>query len=100
MVVETLFLLVLDELTEIQMSGARILTCIEPVDVLARLFPTDDLRRRTDVAEELLSSASVLRFTNAAGTDVTYRIGYPVKSAVRLRRQRRAAGTTGRRAGW
>ena len=37
------------------MSGARILTCIEPVDVLARLFPTDDLRRRTDVAEELLA---------------------------------------------
>ena len=80
MVVETLFLLFSAELTEIQMSGARILTCIEPVDVLARLFPTDDLRRRTDVAEELLSSASVLRFTNAAGSDVTYRIGYPVKS--------------------
>src|SRR5262247_3427561 len=36
MIVETLFLLFSDELTEIQRSGTRILTCIEPVDVLAR----------------------------------------------------------------
>ena len=79
MVVETLFLLFSEELTEIQRAGTRILTCIEPVDLLARLFPTPELRRRTDVASELLSEASVLRFTNQAGTDVTYRIGYPVK---------------------
>jgi 2,5-dihydroxypyridine 5,6-dioxygenase len=80
MVVETLFLLFSDELTEIQQAGTRILTCIEPVDVLARLFPTEDLKRRTDVAVEVLSSARTLRFTNRAGTDVTYRIGYPVKA--------------------
>ena len=80
MVVETLFLLFSEELTEIQRAGTRILTCIEPVDLLARLFPTDDLRRRTDVATELLSRAASLRFTNPAGTDVTYRIGYPVKA--------------------
>ena len=79
MVVETLFLLFSDELTEIQRSGTRILTCIEPVDVLARLFPTDDLKRRTDAAVEALAAARTLRFTNRAGTDVTYRIGYPVK---------------------
>jgi 2,5-dihydroxypyridine 5,6-dioxygenase len=80
MVVETLFLLFSDELTEIQGAGTRILTCIEPVDLLARMFPTEDLRRRTDVAVDLLGSASTLRFTNAAGTDVTYRIGdYPTK---------------------
>ncbi len=80
MVVETLFLLFSEELTEIQAAGTRILTCIEPVDLLARLFPTEELRRRTDVATELLSAATTLRFTNPAGTDVTYRIGYPVKS--------------------
>jgi 2,5-dihydroxypyridine 5,6-dioxygenase len=79
-VVETLFLLFSEELTEIQRAGTRILTCIEPVDLLARLFPTQELRRRVDVAAELLSAASTLRFTNAAGTDVTYRIGYPVKT--------------------
>jgi 2,5-dihydroxypyridine 5,6-dioxygenase len=80
MVVETMFLLFSDELVEIQSAGTRILTCIEPVDVLARLFPTEDLARRTDAAVELLSSATTLRFTNRAGTDVRYRIGYPVKA--------------------
>ena len=80
MVVETLFMLFSDELTEIQSAGTRILTCIEPVDLLARLFPTEDLKRRTDAAVELLSDASVLRFTNHAGTDVAYKIGYPVKA--------------------
>jgi len=80
MVVETLFLLFSDELTEIQGAGTRILTCIEPVDLLGRMFPTEDLVRRTDVAVELLGAASTLRFTSPAGSDVTYRIGYPVKA--------------------
>ena len=80
MVVETLFLLFSDELTEIQSAGTRILTCIEPVDLLAQMFPTDDLKRRTDAAVEALGGAQALRFTNRAGTDVTYRIGYPVKA--------------------
>jgi 2,5-dihydroxypyridine 5,6-dioxygenase len=80
-VVETLFLLFSPELVELQQSGARILTCIEPVDLLARLFPTEDLRRRVDAGAKLLESASTLRFTNAAGTDVTYRLGvYPVQT--------------------
>ena len=81
MVVETLFLLFSDELTEIQGAGTRILTCIEPVDLLARMFPTEELKRRTDAALEALISAESLRFTNRAGTDVTYRIGiYPSKA--------------------
>ena len=41
---EQLFLLFSAELTEIQQAGTRILTCIEPVDVLARLFPTAEAR--------------------------------------------------------
>jgi len=41
--------------------------------------PTPDLRRRVEAAQELLQGASTLRFTNPAGTDVTYRLGaYPV----------------------
>ena len=80
MVVETLFMLFCDELTEIQQAGTRILTCIEPVDLLARMFPTEELKRRTDAAVEALAAARTLRFTNGAGTDVTYRIGYPVKA--------------------
>jgi 2,5-dihydroxypyridine 5,6-dioxygenase len=80
MVVETIFLLFSKELVEIQQAGTRILTCIEPVDTLARLFPTRELRERVDVALELLADASELRFTNQAGTDVLYRIdAYPVQ---------------------
>ena len=44
--------------------------------MLARLFPTAELRRRTDVATELLSEARTLRVTNAAGTDVTVPKGW------------------------
>lgn len=78
MVVDVMFLLHSKELVEIQQSGTRILTCIEPVDILMRLFPSHEMTRRVKAAVELLSEASTLRFTNAAGTDVTYQIGaYP-----------------------
>src|SRR5262249_13377312 len=67
------------EQLEIQAAGARILLCIEPMDVCARLFPTRDLRERVEAAAELLAGARTLRFTNPAGTDVVYRLGvYPV----------------------
>jgi len=55
------------------------LLCVEPVDNLTRLFPTLDQRRRVEASEELLANAKSFRFTNAAGTDVTYKLGsYPV----------------------
>ena len=74
-VVDVMFLLHSKELVEIQKEGTRILTCIEPIDVLARLFPTPDLTARVDRGLELLRSASTLRITNPAGADVTYRLG-------------------------
>jgi 2,5-dihydroxypyridine 5,6-dioxygenase len=70
-----MFLLHSKELVEIQESGTRILTCIEPVDILTRLFPSAEMSRRVDAAVELVSGATTLRLTNPAGTDVTYRIG-------------------------
>jgi 2,5-dihydroxypyridine 5,6-dioxygenase len=46
---------------------------------LERLFPTQDLRRRTEAAERYLNAARELRFTNAVGTDLVYDIaGSPV----------------------
>jgi 2,5-dihydroxypyridine 5,6-dioxygenase len=78
-VVDTIFLLFSKEQLEIQDSGTRILLCMEPVDNLARMFPSEDLRRRVEHAEGLLSNAKTLRFTNEYGTDVTYKLGaYPV----------------------
>lgn len=78
-VIDTIFLLFSKEQLEIQESGTRILLCMEPVDNLARMFPSRDLRRRVEHAQAMLEGAEALRFTNEYGTDVTYRLGaYPV----------------------
>jgi 2,5-dihydroxypyridine 5,6-dioxygenase len=79
LVIDLMFLLFSREQIEIQEAGARMLLCVEPIDNLQRLFPTLDQRRRVEASEELLGNAKTFRFTNAAGTDVTYKLGaYPV----------------------
>ena len=79
LVIDLMFLLFSKEQLEIQEAGARMLLCVEPVDNLARLFPTADQRRRVEASEELIAGAKSLRFTNEAGSDVVYRLGdYPV----------------------
>ena len=79
LVVDLMFLLFSPEQIEIQKAGARILLVVEPFEVLSRLFPTQELRERVEAAEAKLSAARELRFTNQAGTDVTYELGsYPV----------------------
>jgi 2,5-dihydroxypyridine 5,6-dioxygenase len=78
-VIDLVFLLFSREQLEIQAAGARVLTCIEPVDHLTALFPTRDMRARVERAIERFAEARTLRFTNPHGTDVTYRLGaYPV----------------------
>ena len=74
-VIDVMFLLHSKELVEIQQSGTRILTCIEPIDTLTRLFPTREIARRVDRAVELLAAARTLRVTSPAGTEVVYRLG-------------------------
>ncbi len=79
LVVDLIFLLFSKEQLEIQDQGTRVLLVVEPFEVLARLFPTQSLRDRVEAGEELLAKASNLRFTNAAGTDVSYDIGeFPI----------------------
>jgi 2,5-dihydroxypyridine 5,6-dioxygenase len=75
LVIDLVFLLFSPEQIEIQKAGTRILLVVEPWEVLTRLFPTRELRSRVEAAEERLRKAKVLRFTNAAGTDVTYSLG-------------------------
>lgn len=78
MVVDLAFLLFSPEQFAIQDAGTRILTVVEPIELLARLTPSPALRERVEAGAELLGSASSLRFTNRHGTDVTYRLGaYP-----------------------
>lgn len=67
------------EQRQIQDGGTRILMCKEPIEIVARMFPTEALRRRVEAAETRLAAASTLRITSAAGTNITYRLkAYPV----------------------
>ena len=80
MVIDHMLLLFSKEQIAIQAAGARMLLVVEPVEVLRRLFPTEELRQRVEASQVLLENAQQLRFTNAAGTDVTYALGdeFPV----------------------
>ncbi|MBO2453698.1 leucyl aminopeptidase [Actinomadura barringtoniae] len=81
MLVDLKFLLFSKEQFAIQDAGTRILTCVEPVPLLARLMPTPELRERVEVGAEILAKAGTMRITSPAGTDVTYRLGmYPTMS--------------------
>jgi 2,5-dihydroxypyridine 5,6-dioxygenase len=75
LLVDLVFLLFSPEQIEIQESGTRVLLCVEPPEVLSRMFPTKDLRRRVEKSEELLGSARELRITSETGTDVVYSLG-------------------------
>ena len=75
MVVDHMLLLFSHEQIAMQEAGTRVLLVVEPAEILQRLFPTPELRNRVEAGERRLSGASSLRFTNAAGTDVTYNLG-------------------------
>lgn len=76
--IDLVFLLFSKEQLDIQAAGTRIASVVEPVELLARLFPTVELRERVEAAQERLAAAQVMRITSPAGTDVTYRLGtYP-----------------------
>jgi 2,5-dihydroxypyridine 5,6-dioxygenase len=81
MVIDLMFLLFSPEQMAIQAAGARVLTAVEPAELLARLIPTRNLRERVEVGAALLSKAKVMRITSKNGTDVSYKIGmYPTIS--------------------
>jgi len=73
-VIDLMLLLFSQEQLEIQRAGTRMLMVVEPLEILARLKPSKALRARVEAAEMRLAAARSLRFTNAAGTDVTYEL--------------------------
>jgi 2,5-dihydroxypyridine 5,6-dioxygenase len=78
LVVDTIFLLFSPEQMEIQESGTRVLLCIEPIEHIEAMQPNARLRERVEAGAEMLGKAKTLRFTNEAGSDVTYQLGaYP-----------------------
>ncbi|RJG04439.1 leucyl aminopeptidase [Noviherbaspirillum sedimenti] len=81
LVIDLVFLLWSDEQHQIQKAGARVLTCIEPPELLKQMFPTEDQRRRVELSHDLLKAAKKMHITSKAGTDVTYDLGhFPVVS--------------------
>lgn len=78
MLIDCVFLLFSPEQMAIQEAGTRVLTVVEPTELLARMMPSQELREKVELAGELLASASSLRITSSHGTDVTYRLNtYP-----------------------
>lgn len=79
MVIDLMFLLFSPEQTEILRSGTRILLVVEPPDILARILPSPDDRRRVKAAEARLKHARTMRIASEAGTDLRVELGqYPV----------------------
>ncbi|MBV8537400.1 MAG: 2,5-dihydroxypyridine 5,6-dioxygenase [Alphaproteobacteria bacterium] len=56
-------------------EGMRTLVAVEPVEILARMFPTPADKRRCIAACDLLAAASSLRVTSEAGTDFSVALG-------------------------
>lgn len=78
-VIDLMFLLFSEEQIEITNSGTRMLLVLEPLEVLVRMFPNADLRRRVEFGEQLLKNSEVMHITSPHGTDVIYHLGqYPV----------------------
>ena len=78
MIVDLLGLLHSQEQLEILKAGARMLMVVEPPDVLARLMPSMEDKRRVMAADARLRAGKTMRVTSKAGTDLTVSIGkYP-----------------------
>ncbi len=52
-------------------AGARTLMLLEPEDMLRRMFPIPEIRRRAEVSEALLAAGTTLHIESEAGTDLT-----------------------------
>ncbi|CED73430.1 2,5-dihydroxypyridine 5,6-dioxygenase [Klebsiella pneumoniae] len=78
MLIDCVFLLFSPEQFAIQAAGTRILTAVEPPELLARMLPNPELREKVEIAAGMLEKANVMRITSPYGTDVTYQLNsYP-----------------------
>lgn len=78
MLIDCVFLLFSPEQFAIQEAGTRILTAVEPPELLARMMPYPELREKVTIAANMLGKAKVMRITSPHGTDVTYKLNtYP-----------------------
>lgn len=74
-VIDLMGLLHSPEQIEILQASTRMLMVIEPPDILAKMVPSLDDKRRVMAAEARLKRAKQMRVTSAAGTELTLDIG-------------------------
>jgi 2,5-dihydroxypyridine 5,6-dioxygenase len=75
MVLDLMGLLHSPEQLEILAASTRMLLVIEPPDMLARMIPTIDDKRRVQAAQKRLKAAKTMTVTSRAGTDLTMPLG-------------------------
>ncbi|WP_244655340.1 2,5-dihydroxypyridine 5,6-dioxygenase [Rhizobium lusitanum] len=75
MVIDLMGLLHSPEQTEILEAKTRMLMVIEPPEMLARMMPNPEDKRRVMIADAKLRKAKTMRVTSKAGTDLTMAIG-------------------------
>ena len=75
MVLDLMGLLHSPEQLEILNAGTRMLLVVEPPDMLARMIPSADDKRRVQAAQKRLKAAKTMTVTSKAGTDLTMPIG-------------------------
>lgn len=79
LVIDLMLLLFSPEQGEILAAGTRMLLAVEPPEVLVRLLPTLDDKRRVLAAARRLGSARTMRVTSEAGTRLDCALGaYPL----------------------
>ncbi|MFJ4429838.1 2,5-dihydroxypyridine 5,6-dioxygenase [Pseudomonas sp. NPDC089395] len=78
LIVDTMMLLHSPEQEQILKTGTRILLAVEPPEVLARMLPSEDDKRRVLAAETLLKQARSMHVRSKAGSDFRAPLGqYP-----------------------
>lgn len=60
--------------TRVLESGARILRAREPLEVLARMAGSTEVRARVEAGANALQDASTMRVTSPSGTDITFHL--------------------------
>ena len=79
LVIDLMLLLFSPEQAEILGGGTRMLLAVEPPEVLTRLKPTLEDKRRVNAAAAILGTAKTMKITSKAGTNLDCDLGeYPV----------------------
>jgi 2,5-dihydroxypyridine 5,6-dioxygenase len=75
MVIDLMGLLHSPEQTEILAAGTRMLMVIETPEILARMMPSPEDKKRVMAADERLRAAKIMKVTSRAGTNLTMQVG-------------------------